>query len=158
MTKTVKVCLFALGFLAATGLNAARAAEAFLCEGGKIVYVKIAELEKMKRIHPCIAGYFGLSVDKDGTDLDREAPTKAQTAVQPSETASSASSVEKSPPGIPVALRPLRDPELSHRGEKARTRVASSPEPPRASEGTDYRNVTLLNAGSASEAIFRHER
>ena len=36
MTKTVKVCLFALGFLAATGLNAARAAEAFLCEGGKI--------------------------------------------------------------------------------------------------------------------------
>jgi hypothetical protein len=155
MTKTVKVCLFALGFLAATGLNAARAAEAFLCEGGKIVYVKIAELEKMKRIHPCIAGYFGLSVDKDGTDLDPEAPTKAETAVQPSETASS---VEKSPPGIPVALRPLRDPELSHRGEKARTRVASSPEPPRASEGTDYRNVTLLNAGSASEAIFRHER
>jgi hypothetical protein len=155
MTKTVKVCLFALGFLAATGLNAARAAEAFLCEGGKIVYVKIAELEKMKRIHPCIAGYFGLSVDKDGTDLDPEARTKAQTAVQPSETASS---VEKSPPGIPVALRPLRDPELSHRGEKARTRVASSPEPPRASEGTDYRNVTLLNAGSASEAIFRHER
>jgi hypothetical protein len=35
-----------------------RADEVYLCDGGRLVYVKFGELEKLKRTDACIAGYF----------------------------------------------------------------------------------------------------
>lgn len=147
MSKSFKLCLFALGFLAATGLHAVQAAEGFLCDGGKIVYVKVADLERMKRTHPCIARYFGVTVESAAVEAVAQ-PAASSRSAKPHEAPSSA----------PVKLRPLRDPEVTHRAATAKTRVAGPPPPPRASEGTDFRNVPLLNAGSGEEAIFRHER
>lgn len=38
----------------------AKAEQAFLCDGGRIVYARgAAELERLKATDPCVAGYFG---------------------------------------------------------------------------------------------------
>jgi hypothetical protein len=43
------------------GAGRALATQAFLCEDGRVVYVKFGELEQLKRTDPCIARYFGLT-------------------------------------------------------------------------------------------------
>lgn len=44
-------------------VESAKADEAYVCEGGRIVYVKMGQLERLKREDSCIAGYYGLTVD-----------------------------------------------------------------------------------------------
>ncbi len=56
----VKGCIIAAVALAAGAwVEAARADEAYICERGRVVYVKPGELETMKLQDPCVAGYFG---------------------------------------------------------------------------------------------------
>jgi hypothetical protein len=55
----VKGCIIAAIALAAGAwAEMARADEAYICEAGRVVYVKPGQLETMKRDDPCIAKYF----------------------------------------------------------------------------------------------------
>jgi hypothetical protein len=67
----------AAGFLVET----ARAAEAYVCEGGRLVYVKSADLERMKQTDACIAGYYGLKVG--GALLAEQVPAAEKAVVAP---------------------------------------------------------------------------
>lgn len=41
-----------------------KAEQAFLCEGGRIVYGRGAEVEQLKLTDPCVAGYFGITLER----------------------------------------------------------------------------------------------
>lgn len=148
ITRTTRLGLFALGFLAATGVEAVRADEAYLCEGGRIVKVTPGTLETLKRTDPCIAGYFGLKIDATG---DRDSGGRDIAALETGAIAV--------PSAIPAA--PKRPAPAAKAAERLPAKMASVKEPaaaPRASAGTDYRNVVLLNARPGAAAIFRHDR
>ncbi|OYW56735.1 MAG: hypothetical protein B7Y80_01220 [Hyphomicrobium sp. 32-62-53] len=153
ITRTTRLGLFALGFLAATGVEAVRADEAYLCEGGRIVKVTPGTLESLKRTDACIAGYFGLKIEAAG-DLnngDRASGNRDNTALETGAIAV--------PAAIPAP--PKRPATAAKAAERAPAKMASVKEPaaaPRASAGTDYRNVVLLNAPPGAAAVFRHDR
>ena len=55
----IKGCIVAAAALAAGAMaESARADEAYVCDAGRIVYVKPGELEMKKLQDPCIAKYF----------------------------------------------------------------------------------------------------
>ena len=80
-----------IGALAAlSAASPASASEAFLCENGRIAYVEFGALELAKKTDPCIAGYFGGTVEE---------PQTVRAAATPD-------------PIVPQ-LRPLTDPEVA---------------------------------------------
>jgi len=140
ITRTTRAGLFALGFLAATGVEAVRADEAYLCEDGRIVKVALGKLEDLKRTDACIAAYYGLKI-KPASRLETGAiaPTVNDPAIP----------AAASPhPVTPVAAKPRA---------RSETLLRSSSQPLRAATGTDYRNVVVLNAAPGAPAVFRHE-
>jgi hypothetical protein len=148
ITRTTRLGLFALGFLAATGVEAVRADEAYLCEGGRIVKVTPGTLETLKRTDACIAGYFGLKIDAAGV---RDTGVRDIGALE-----TGAITV---PTAIPAA--PKRPAPAAKAAARLPAKTAAVKEPaaaPRASAGTDYRNVVLLNAPPGAAAVFRHDR
>lgn len=57
--SVIKGCVIAAVALAAGAMaETARADEAFICDGGRVAYVKPGELEQKKLQDPCIAKYF----------------------------------------------------------------------------------------------------
>jgi len=167
MSRAMKIVLFAVGFLAATGLQAARAAEAFLCADGRIVHVPFGKLAEMKRTDACVAAYFGLTIAPapgssasaraEPTTPTTSAPTPAGPAA-PVPTARPASAAAVSTAAPAVAMRRL-DPQEppSTRPTKPRV-VADAGLPVRAADGTDYRNVVIINAADGAPGLYRHER
>lgn len=121
-----------------------RADDAYLCGPDKIVYVALADLENMKRTDPCIAAYYGLKV---------EAPVQAAVKTAPDKLADANKSERHEAP----QFKGLSEPEVPGRISRNASRQASL-EPPRASEGTDYRNVKILNASAPDAAWYRHTR
>lgn len=138
VTRAKRFFLFGLGFLAAIGVEAARADEAFLCEGGRIVKVPVGRLEAMKQTDPCIAAHFGVRL---------KAETRLETgALAPRE-------------ALPIHLLPAPVVVEGYRAKRAvRPDPKSSASLPRTAEGTDFRNVVLLNPEPGQPAIYRHER
>lgn len=120
----------------------ARADEAYVCDAGRVVYVRPGELEAMKRSDPCIAGYYGLTV-----------------ATPPS---SGAARAQTTPP---IEFKTLDAPE-NHAGREMTVPyrvamagtgvVAARNAPPVAAPDTDFRNVRLLNASPGSDGWYRH--
>ncbi len=119
--------------------------EAYLCGPDKIVYVAAGDLEAMKRTDPCIAGYYGLTID---------APVPVVSAEKAAAAKAEAAALEKS---ATSQLKLLSDSEVPDRVTRATGRQASL-EPPRAMPGTDYRNVKILNAAGPDAAWYRHSR
>lgn len=153
MTKTTRLGLFILGFLAASGVEAVRADEAYLCEGGRVVKVPFGKLDELKRTDACIAAYYGLKVEtaaplETGT-IPPSSPTVSTPAIPltakaaPPEGARPAAGLPVPPAPTPATVRQAK---------------AEKPSPPRASTGTDYRNVVLLNPEPGAPAVFRHDR
>jgi hypothetical protein len=136
--RTRRLVLFSLGFLAAIGVEAVRADEAFLCEGGRIVKVPAGSLESMKQTDPCIAAHFGLALKTE---------QRLETgALAPRET-------------LPTHLLPAPVVVEGYRPKRAmRPSPMSTELLPRTAEGTDFRNVVLLNPEPGQPAIYRHER
>lgn len=150
ITRTARLGLFALGFLAATGIEAVRADEAYLCEGGRIVKVAPGQLEDLKRTDACIAAYHGLTIEAAPRNRDSRLETGAlapPTANPASVARPAPASAAKRTARAPAAAPAMREPAPAPRAA-----------PPRATDGTDYRNVVLLNAAPGSNAVFRHER
>jgi hypothetical protein len=148
ITRTARLGLFALGFLAATGVEAVRADEAYLCDGGRIVKVAPGKLDELKRTDACIAAYYGLTIGA----APHSAESRLETGALAPPAANPASLARPAPAAKRTARAPAAAPAV---GEPAPAPRAA---PPRAAHGTDYRNVVLLNAAPGSNAVFRHER
>ena len=150
ITRTTRLGLFALGFLTATGVEAVRADEAYLCEDGRIVKVAPGKLEDLKRTDACIAAYYGLTI---GTAPRLENKGLETGAIAPPGPRTAAPSV-----AVDAPLRPAPTAKSAPQKPELTTAAKAAPIAPRAATGTDYRNVVLLNATPGEAAIFRHER
>lgn len=178
---------FALTAGAAPLLMAAapvRADEAYLCAKDKIVYVAVADLERMKRTDPCIAAYYGMRVEAPDKAPDKapvNAPVKAsagapekvigKAAVATPATArvttaeAVVKTIEQKPAARAAALPAAAPrPELKPLADAAETRrthpaqIALAEPAVRVAPGTDFRNVRVLNASSPVDAVFHHSR
>ena len=139
-----------LALTAVCGLDATsvRADEAFLCGPDTVVYVKVEELEFKKRTDPCIARYFGLTVD------NAAAATGSDKAV-PQASGRPATAV---PAPKDIALKSLQAPETAERVTPPALERSASLQPPLSAPGTDYRNVKMINASSTADQWFKHTR
>ncbi len=112
----VKGCVVvAVALVAGSWADPARADEAYVCDGGRIAYVKPGQLDAMKQLDPCIAKYFEAT-----PRVERGTPQPVSTIATGATTTGS-------------TAVPLPPPSTG-----------------------DYRNVRIINAASAADAIFRH--
>ena len=125
----------------------ARADEAYVCDAGRVVYVKPGELEAMKRTDACIARYFGIEISTP----------PAQPTISKSETVAPAASAPA------VKLKTLdefsSDARASGKAANVKFAEAHSVIPhsaPVAAPGTDFRNVRLINAVPGEDGWYRH--
>lgn len=159
-----------LPVLLTLGAVNARADEAYVCDGGRIVTVRVGELEAMKRKDPCIAAYYGIKADASSASPSMSAPAPArvafvepplparrpspvmpatlpQQAAQPHPVAYSGDIVT-APRVVPVAFR------------YAAPRRAGNIETPQAGAAApvDFRNIPIINAVPGEPAVFHHAR
>lgn len=121
--------------------HGARAEEAYLCGPDKLVYVKVADLEFKKKTDPCIAAYYGLSVEV-------QAPGAA---------AAGAKTAAKSDPSPNVVMKSSVGEDHAAPRAAKNTRQAAL-QPAHTAPGTDYRNVRVINAASSEDQWFYHAR
>jgi hypothetical protein len=99
----IKRCSIAAVALAIGAWNgAARADEAYVCDAGRVVYVKPGQLEIMKLQDPCVARYF-------------ENTPSARPAARPPQTADAAATVAPTASPAPVARKQAVDPIADYR-------------------------------------------
>ncbi len=123
----------------ATGV--ARADDAYVCGPDKIVYVAVEDLEAKKRSDPCIAAYYGLTVD-----------TVIKTAAEATPQAAASA-----PTTILAELKTLTASDVPERVRASREQHALLVAP-HAAPGTDYRNIRVLNASSPDSMWFLHSK
>lgn len=123
--------------------ESARADEAYLCGPDKLVYVKASELELKKKTDPCIAAYYGLTIDVSSAP-DRASVQNDASNATPAGPASVAMKAS-------VGLEPAVPAKPAHVRQAALV-------PAHAAPGTDYRNVRVINAASDAEQWFYHAR
>lgn len=145
-TNLIWVSALAAGALFA-GPGSARADEAFLCGKDEIVYVQVSELEHQKKTDPCIAAYFGLTVES----APAAAPAAAATATA---SVTPAAIKAQGTDGKPIVLKALRSREDRITIQARAVKI----EPPVAVPGTDFRNVRVINASSPEDEWFKHTR
>lgn len=154
------------------------AAEAYVCDGGRVVYVELADLERMKRTDACVAGYYGLTVEAPAAGRGA-AGAKAASAATQSVTASSGAQGGPSPAAPATATVAAPNPSqfaLRRTGPSraaavpavpvrtiAMTRpssgsapVAARPPAPEPAPDTDFRNVRVINASAEADQWFHH--
>ena len=179
------------GLLAATavavfGASRVAAAEAYVCEAGRVVYVEFGDLERMKRTDACIARYYGLTAGPAGASAESQPrganePVAQAITERAAEVAdpSVATEIPTAPPA-PAARAAANPSKRASRGASpgrasaasvgarvtlpVRTlefRRAGTQAPvaatPASVADTDYRNVRVINAGEASQQWFRHD-
>lgn len=150
--------------------GAAYADEAYVCEGGRVAYVRFGELEAMKRKDPCVAAYYGDASSSSGSDQAADAGPDAR-AGQTHEgelpvvrTAGSRPVAGGAPPNAVPASKEMpriATPPAPVAARRVATSapVARAPAPlPVAHPETDFRNVRILNAAPGESSIFRHAR
>ncbi len=126
-----------LTFLSA---DEAKADDAYICDGGRLVYAKPSTLEKLKATDPCIAKYFNV--------MPQPLPQTTPVISQPTQTKPDALTARPVPRLKPVTGAPVfRD-----------ARAPDKPKTPVATEGTDFRNVRVINAPAGPAEIYRHSR
>jgi hypothetical protein len=152
----IRQTLLLAALAAAAGpTSAARAAEAYLCDNNRLVYVETADLARMIQTDPCIARYHGAATQASGAG---EPPLVRLTAPM-------AVAVE-TPAAKPSAVRPTAAvataapvPAVAPRGRRSeRSGGPAGPQPVRAAPGTDYTNVRVINASDEAERWFRVAR
>lgn len=151
----LRAALLIAAFVSASA--AARAEEVYVCDGGRLVYVKPGMLEDLKRTDPCIAAYYGVEV----------APPADRGAARPALRGSSDLPGQSSAASRPSTwLDPAR---RGYAGSKLATALASEAEPskpatpaapsaPAGMHGEGYREIRILNAAAPEASIYLHDR
>jgi hypothetical protein len=149
VVKVLAIAVLALVFGVMVEGGPAKAAEVFVCEGGRLVRVKPGELERLKRTDPCIARYFGLSIGGPETERPEAAPAEAEPFTpQPR----SGRQPRDGGPMTPIAHGSEED-----RGETVGRVIEAAAEPKetrRPKLPSDHRNVLLLNAEPGASPYF----
>lgn len=138
--------MIGLGAACVLGVPGARADEAFLCGPDTVVYVKPEDLEHKKRTDPCIARYFGLTIESAPLPRDTTRP------------AGHAPADPAKPKPAEIALKSLQAPETAERVTPPAFERSAALIAPVAAPGTDYRNVKVINASSPADQWFKHTR
>lgn len=135
---------------------AARADDAYICDGGRLVYARPETIEKLKQSDPCIQGYYGAigaasASAAAATNLAPAAPPKVPGILVPAPD----QSARNQPPSVrqPALKGGTRDAALP--AKRPKTAQAKTPE---AAPGTDFRNVRVINAPAAGGAVYVHDR
>lgn len=150
--SVLRTCVFSSAGFFATLLAAGTslADEAYVCDGGRLVYVKLGELEHLKRTDPCIAGYYGLEIGK-GTAAEKQVADKP-----------GSDGVRNEVPegGAEKGLALEREALAQSKAVVAAIPAVASAKPKKAviAAPADFRNVLIINATPGTESIFRHER
>lgn len=170
MSMQIPVDRVGIAFALAAGttallLNApaVRADEAYLCGPDRIVYVAVADLERMKRTDPCIAAYYGMKVEEPAKPAANKPAAKAEAATPKAEkivvpATKPAAAKPQAPAPLKAAPELKRLPEEAHVRRKPAASKLALAEMPVAAPGTDFRNVRVLNASSPDDAIFHHTK
>jgi hypothetical protein len=134
--SVIKGCIVAaVALVAGAIVESARADEAYVCDAGRIAYVRPGELEMKKLQDPCIAKYF------ENTQ-----------SVKPAAAKSAAASPTTTSAPQPAAATPVAPNVPMHK-----TSVQTSAAPPHADvPASDYRNVRIINAAPGADAWFHH--
>lgn len=120
--------------------------EAYICEGGRIQYVRVDELAAMKLTDPCIAGYYGL-LPMPPPDLKAQKAGPAPAG--PRVIAAVVKQTSKPMTAAAPALKKLQDPLESESDRPSRTAAIAAP-------NTDFRNVRVLNSVTGETEWYRH--
>ena len=134
--SVIKRCVIAAVALTAGAIaGTARADEAYVCDGGRIAYVRPGELEIKKLQDPCIAKYFEIT--------QTAKPATARAAIA-------------SPAVTPVSQTAAGTPVTLPTAPVHKTGVPTNAAPARADlPAGDYRNVRIINAAPGADAWFR---
>lgn len=151
--------IISLAAMAGAGGLQAHADDAYVCDGGRLVYARPETLEKLKKTDPCIASYY----------RQNTVPVAVPALREPSITAGTVDAVasEKTPSIAPnggnvnlktAPVRPDLLPALKEKMPLAKRVKPPAAKPPQSASGTDYRNITIINAPQGQASIYRHER
>jgi len=149
--------------IAGTGIMspAAVADDAYICDGGRLVYARPETLEKLKQSDPCIQGYYASIPAAPATATATPSPAAAANLspvappkivapqTRPGTTAKNKSPAEK--------LIPLKGTTRDATLHVARPKPSQT-KAPSAAPGTDFRNVRVINAPAADTALYRHDQ
>ncbi len=144
----------ALGIATGLTTNAAHADDAYVCDGGRLVYARPETLEKLKQTDPCIQAFFRATPTAPVAAVAPQ-PDPAFSPVTPS--APSATAKNKAPTAKPAPLKGSRDAAMKPAPAKPETPKPVAAKPVEAAPGTDFRNVRIINAPDGPE-FFRHDR
>lgn len=98
MRMLMVLSIAGLSLAAGALVERVKAEQAFLCDGGRIVYGRGAEVEKLKLTDPCVAGYFGITLER-GAD---------RTIVKPAVPAGLRATTVETPPAPAAVHEPAR--------------------------------------------------
>ena len=151
-------------FWALTWIGPAHAAEAFLCNDGRLIYVETKDIERMKKTEPCVAAHYDAEISRKST---RRSALKPH-AVLRTKRAVTAKADRRAPAKPQMQLKRLQEDTLApapyKKAEvkletlpKRKPQLKKQPQPPVASKA-DYRNVPVINASSKSERWYYHNQ
>ena len=154
MARSTTWVIAVIAAVPAVAASPSFADEAYICEGGRIQYVKPDDLPGKKLTDPCIAGYYGLlpmpPANLKALNEVKAAPAPAApAAVVERAVASIQKPIAKSAkPAAPV-LKKLQERLQPEHDGVSRTASIAAPT-------ADFRNVHVLNAVTGENQWFRH--
>jgi len=153
----ITVVIASIGFMQPS----AHADDAYICDGGRLVYARPETLEKLKQSDPCIQGYYAAIPAASAPAT--ATPTPAATA-NPIPSAPLKDGAPQTAPGMTAKNKSPADKLAPLKGTTRDAALqAARPKPsqakvPSAAPGTDFRNVRIINAPAADTAVYRHNQ
>ncbi len=166
MTQSRATSVALIG-LALAGVIPAHADDAYVCDGGRLVYARPETIEKLKETDPCVAAYWRpTAAVPAGIPAAIPAPARepiftpilppdglAGPKAKPARQASRSKPAPQAAPGAPSVADRVSTPAALHAPELRAVRPAA----PQAAIDTDFRNIRIINAGPGTP-IYRHDR
>jgi hypothetical protein len=178
-TRAALLASLAVATLATFGALDARADEAYVCEGGRVVTVRMGELEVLKRKDPCIAAYYGVKLEAETAASSSRGADAAEPPLPERKPAAIGAAAEVAAADTPAAMPAVADaaslPAASHaispdivtspRVERVVFRHAQRASAEPVATGSqvvaapvDFRRVPIINAAPGAPGIFYHTR
>ncbi|MEQ1696788.1 MAG: hypothetical protein ABL901_13195 [Hyphomicrobiaceae bacterium] len=143
-----------LGFSTTLTTNVAYADDAYVCDGGRLVYARPETLEKLKQTDPCIQLFYR----NNQPIAAAPAPAQLAPAVSPAApSAPVATAKNKAPAAKPAPLKNERNATAKTAPAVSETAKPAVAKPVESAPGTDFRNVRIINAPAGPE-FFHHTR
>ena len=134
--------------------NAARADDAYVCDGGRLVYARPETLEKLKQTDPCVQAFYRTT---PAAPVAAPVPQVAPASAPVLPAAPSVAAKNKAPSAKPAPLKGTLDAALKASPANPATAKPMPPKPVESAAGTDFRNVRIINSPTGPE-FFHHDR